>query len=134
MRSLIMKAFRDASLNKKRNMELNRIAEWISANYVWFLSGIGVTIISFMFKFLSKFLRTVFSTSESETNSNVINQNITIGDVSGSKAQSSNKKTIQPTRSKSSIAILFIDDHKVSFIPVIKNLAIHLLSTLRIVT
>ena len=84
-------------------MEFNGIAEWISANYIWFLSGIGVTIVSFMFKFISKFFRSLFSASDPQTNSNVLNQNITIGDISGSKAQSSKENAIQPTRSKSSI-------------------------------
>lgn len=102
-------------------MDFNGIVDWISANYIWFLSGIGVTIVSFMFKFISKFFRSLFSASDPKTNSNVINQNITIGDVSGSKPQSSNENAIQPTRSKSSIPILFIDDQKVSFIPVIKK-------------
>lgn len=92
--------------------------DWILNNKDWFLSGIGVTILIFLMKFLSKIFGTNKNDVEDEKVSNVINQTVNVTPLTPSTESS---KALAKARSKGAIHILFIDDKKVSFIPTMKR-------------
>jgi PleD family two-component response regulator len=86
--------------------------EFISNNYEWIFSGIGIAVLGWLILFFSNKKKKETQTTLTSTNSNsiTINNNLNSGDKKTSTDNSQNHK-----QSKANCKILFIDDKHTEF-------------------